>query len=61
MDEAFGLMDRDFRILSLNAEARRALAIETSQRMMATLRGHSGPVYSVAFSREDHYLVSGFS
>ena len=41
------------------AEARRALAIETSQRMMATLRGHSGPVYSVAFSREDHYLVSG--
>ena len=28
-------------------------------RQIAVLRGHSGPVYSLAFSRDDHYVISG--
>ena len=33
-------------------------AAELSTRVLAVLRGHSGPVYAVDFSRDDCYVVS---
>ena len=32
---------------------------EVRARTMAVLRGHSGPVYGVGFSRDDNYVISG--
>ena len=34
-------------------------AAEQTARELAVLRGHSGPVYGIAFSRDDLYFVSG--
>ena len=45
--------------VSVSALADESGVPDGSARHLAVFRGHSGPVYGVSFSRDDHYLLSG--